>query len=295
MLSIRDFFTSKNKDIIGMSITEGVCDHCGSQDLIEDKETGEIICAGCGLVVSRINLTRRGYTEEESTTRPPVKISPSERSKMDRLMAIDRRLRADAGDPYVLRVATNEIKRISQTLYLPENVEEYAESIYRCAQKEGLVLRGTITGFAAASVYAACRTQGVSRTLRQVSEASPESVKDVARMYRILISELNLSVERDTPLKHLSRIAGAVGVSHRVERLAMDILLDMMSGGHHTGKNPKGLAASALYVASRELGERRTQKKFSEAAGISSLTLRKRVKGILEAVDVEKLLENFEE
>jgi len=183
----------------------------------------------------------------------------------------------------------------SQTLYLPENVEEYAESIYRCAQKEGLVLRGTITGFAAASVYAACRTQGVSRTLRQVSEAIPDSVKDLARMYRILISELNISVERDTPLNHLSRIAGAVVLSHRVEMLAMDILLEMMSGGHHTGKNPKGLAASALYIASRELDERRTQKELSEAAGISSLTIRKRVKSIIENVDIGKLLEAFEE
>ena len=274
---------------------KGVCEHCGSQDLIEDEETGEIICASCGLVVSRVNLVRRGYTQEEPTPRTPVRISPAERSKMDRLMAIDRRLRADVEDTYVLRVARNEIKRIAQTIYLPETVEEYAVNIYRRAQKEGLVLRGTITGFAAASVYAACRAQGVPRTLRQVSEAGPDSVKDIARMYRILLSELNISVELDSPLNHLSRIAGAVGLPHRIERFAMNILLETMSGGHHTGKNPKGLAASALYLASKNLGERRSQKELSEAAGVSMLTIRKRVKGILENVDIEKLLEAFEE
>ena len=278
-----------------MSTIKGICGHCQSQDLIEDKETGEIICANCGLVVSRRNLVGQRYTEEEETPqRAPVKLSPSERRKMDRLMAIDRRLKTDAGDPYVLRVARNEIKRLIQTLYLPEAIEEYAETIYRRAQKEGLVLRGTITGFAAASVYTACRAQGVSRTLRQVSEATSDSIKDVARMYRILISELNISVEVDTPLNHLSRIAGSTNLSHKIERLAIDILLETMSVGHHTGKNPKGLAASALYLASKELGERRSQKKISEAAGISALTLRKRVKGILDAVDIEKLFEAFE-
>ncbi len=279
-----------------MSTTKGICERCRSQDLIEDEETGEIICANCGLVVSRVNLVGRRYREEEETTsRASVKLSPSEWRKMDRLMTIDRRLKSDAGDPYVLRIARNEIKRLVQTLYLPEAIEEYAESIYRRAQKEGLVLRGTITGFAAASVYAACRAQGVSRALRQISEASSDSLKDVARMYRIIISELNISVELDSPLNHLSRIAGSVNLSHRVVRLAMDILLETMRVGHHTGKNPKGLAASALYVASKELGERRSQKEISDAAGVSALTLRKRMKGIHEAIDVEKLLQAFEE
>ena len=278
-----------------MSTSERICERCGSQDLIEDKETGEIICANCGLVVSRRNLIGRRYVEEETTSRSPTKISPSQRRKMDRLMAIDRRLRSDSGDSYVLRVARNEIKRLAQTMYLPEAVEEYAETIYRRAQKKRLILRGTITGFAAASVYAACRAQGVSRTLRQVSEASSDSLKDVARMYRILISELNISVELDSPLNHLSRIAGAVDLSHSVERLAIEILLETMCVGHHTGKNPKGLAASALYIASKELDERRSQKYLADAAGVSSLTIRKRVKGIFENVDIGKLLEAFEE
>lgn len=278
-----------------MDISKEACDYCGSQDLIEDKETGEIICAGCGLVVSRINLVKPTYIQEETATTTTTRMTIEERRKMDRLMAIDKRLRADAEDPYVLRVAVNEIKRVAQTLYLPETVEDYAESIYRCAQKEGLVLRGTITGFAAASIYAACRSKGVPRTLRQVSEPSPDDLKDIARMYRIIINELNIPVELDSPLNHLTRIAGEADLPHRVERLAVDILLETMSVGHATGKNPKGLAASALYIASKELGERRTQKDLSEAAGVSSLTLRKREKGILKSIDLAKVVKSFRE
>jgi transcription initiation factor TFIIB len=268
-----------------MSSSLSVCERCGSQDLIQDEETGEIICANCGLVVSEMYFDRRLYIDEETSSSTAKPLSPSERKKMDRLMIIDRRLRADAGDPYVLRVAISEINRLVQTLHLPEAVEDNAEGIYRQAQKAGLVLRGTISGFAAASVYAACRAQGIPRTLKQVSEASSENVKSISRMYRILISELKISVELDNPLKHLSRIARAVNLPHKVERLASDILVKAMNSGYHTGKNPKGLAASALYLASKELGEKSTQLELSDAAGVSALTIRKRVKGLQEVVN----------
>lgn len=270
-----------------MASDSGTCPHCDSNDLIVDEETGEIICADCGLVVSEEILSRRSFIEEE-TTSATRSLPPAIRSKMNRLMTIDRRLKAEEEDPYVLRVAVNEIKRLVQAMHLPESIMKNAESIYRTAQKEGLVTRGTINGFAAASVYAACRMQGLPRTLRQVSEVSSESVKDISRMYRLLLSELNISVELDNPLKHLASIAGALNVSHSSERLASDILDQVMKISGHVGKDPKGLAASALYIACKENGERCTQKALSEAAGVSSLTIRKRVKDIREIMKKAK-------
>lgn len=274
-----------------MTISETICKHCGSRDLIEDEETGEIICAGCGLVVSEVSLLRRDYIEEDSKIVKGSVIPPSTQQKMKRLMVLDHRLRVDAEDSYVIRVATQEINRLIQTLHLPDSVEKNADSIYRQAQKDGLVLRGTISGFAAASVYAACRVQGLPRTLRDISEASPEDLKDIARMYRIILAELNISVELDNPLKHLNRIASEVEASTRAEMLAADILIKAIKADHHTGKNPKGMAASSLYIACKKLGEKCTQINIAKAAGVSSLTIRKRVKGLQENVDVDALLD----
>jgi transcription initiation factor TFIIB len=277
-----------------MSKNWNVCEHCGSQDLIEDEETGEIICAGCGLVVSEVNLIRRTFIDEQPHAASQRAVPLSVRSKMNRLMILDKRFRAEAGDPYVLRVAINEIKRLVQSMHLPDTVEKNADNIYRNAQKNGLVARGTITGFAAAAVYAACRTQGLPWTLRQVSDSSSENVKDISRMYRILLSELNISVELDNPLKHLSRIAGALDLSHRSERLAGAILEQIMRNNSHVGKNPKGLAASALYIACKANDEHCIQQSLSEAAGVSALTIRKRVKEIRENVNIETLIESLE-
>jgi transcription initiation factor TFIIB len=272
-----------------MNIPNGVCDHCGNEDLIEDEKTGEIICAECGLVVSEVNLLGRTFIKDDRSTSSKT-VSPENRNRINRLMVIDRRLRADDEDPYVLRIAIHEINRLVQSMHLPDYIKNIAENVYRNAQKEGLVARGTITGFAAASVYAACRMQGLPRTLNKFSEVSSDSVKDISRMYRILLSELNLSVELDNPLKHLSRIASALSLSHNSERLAAKILEVIIKSNGHIGKTPKGLAASALYIACKENREDCTQKDLSEAAGVSSLTIRKRVKQIRENVNINKLI-----
>ena len=46
------------------------------------------------------------------------------------------------------------------------------------------------------------------------------------------------------------------------------------------GKHPMGLAASALYLASVDLDENRTQKDIADAAGITEVTIRNRCKGL---------------
>jgi len=47
-----------------------------------------------------------------------------------------------------------------------------------------------------------------------------------------------------------------------------------------TGKDPRGLAAAALYKASIETNDKRIQKDIAEAAGTTEVTLRNRLKGI---------------
>jgi transcription initiation factor TFIIB len=272
-----------------MSFDGNICKYCGSNDLIKDEETGEIICAGCGLVVSQVTPIRR-MNVEESPTGNNRSDPPSVRDKMNRLMMLDRRIKAEQEKPQVLRVAIIEIQRLVQSLHLSETVEKNAEKIYRNAQSDGLIAKGTITGFAAASVYAACRKLGLPWTLRQISEVSPEDVKSISRMYRILLSMLNLSVELDNPVKHLSRIAEALNLSHKSERLAEAMLKQIMEKGNHVGKSPKGLAGSALYIACKTYGEKCTQSSLSKVSGVSSLTIRKRVKDIKENVDVDELV-----
>jgi transcription initiation factor TFIIB len=54
-----------------------------------------------------------------------------------------------------------------------------------------------------------------------------------------------------------------------------------------SGKDPMGLAATALFVASANNGENITQREIATAAGLTAVTIRCRLKGI------SKYLESF--
>ncbi len=51
------------------------------------------------------------------------------------------------------------------------------------------------------------------------------------------------------------------------------------------GKDPKGFAASAIYMAARSTKHRKTQTEISDIARITEVTLRTRVKDIKEVLN----------
>jgi transcription initiation factor TFIIB len=53
-----------------------------------------------------------------------------------------------------------------------------------------------------------------------------------------------------------------------------------------SGRGPTGVAAAALYIASIQSGERRTQREASEVAGITEVTIRNRYKELIEKLGI---------
>jgi transcription initiation factor TFIIB len=65
----------------------------------------------------------------------------------------------------------------------------------------------------------------------------------------------------------------------------MNIMYDVVKSGMSAGKDPMGLAASVLYMASLETGENRTQTDIAEAAGVTEVTVRNRYKNLKSRLD----------
>ena len=53
------------------------------------------------------------------------------------------------------------------------------------------------------------------------------------------------------------------------------------NGFNSAGKDPKGIAAAAIYIGSRSCNENRTQKEISKLARVTEVTLRMRVKDLM--------------
>ncbi len=210
------------------------------------------------------------------------------RSTMERLRKWDNRAPAFGSTEKNLSVALRELDKMGDKLGVSQAVKERAAYIYRKALERGLLRGRSIVGIAAASLYAAFRDTETPRTLKDIAGVENLSKKAVARDYRILLREMNLSMPVADAAKNVTRIASRVGLSERVARKAIEIVRMTEEREISAGKAPMGLAASALYLAGVIEGEVKTQKEIAEAAGVTEVTVRNRYKGL--RVDLGKAL-----
>jgi transcription initiation factor TFIIB len=288
-----------------------VCPSCSSRQIIHDPNSGENFCSGCGMVINAMIIDMgpewRGFTHEErtrrsrtggpisdiyydrglSTTFDPKDMrggTSEQKQKMWRLKKWDSRTKLNNNSYRNLSDALSEMNMLVENLHLPSHIMEEAVNIYRKALEKDLIRGRTIAGFVAASLYAACRKCEIPRSLKRISEASPESMKTISRTYRFLLQELDIQMPIDHPMKYVPRIASKIGISRDTERLTVRILRKAREEKVLIGKDPRGMAAAALYMACKHTGDKATQKLVAECAGTSEVTLRNRLR------DLEKLV-----
>jgi transcription initiation factor TFIIB len=298
------------------SLGVGRCVNCGSNELVTDRDSGEVVCSKCGLVVRDILLDYkpewRAFTPEErdakirvgaptslkqfdkglSTTFHPSKdmygrsLSITERLKMMRLYKWNVRAAMRSSAERNLSQAMNELARLTDTLHIPRDVDEYAAQIYRKALNHGLIRGRSIHGFAAASLYAACRLTQTPRSLKEITEASTRRRKDISKCYRLLQQELAMNMPLDDPVKYVSKIASRARLSQRTQNMAIQFLQEAEKRKIIVGKGPLGMAAVTLYISAYINGEKITQRKVAEAAEVTEVTVRNRFKDLNRLFDL---------
>jgi transcription initiation factor TFIIB len=185
-----------------------------------------------------------------------------------------------------LAFAMAELDRLSSHLSLPRSIREAAAMIYRRAVEENLIRGRSIESVTAACLYAACRQRGVPRTLEEIAEHARVDKKEIGRSYRFIVKELNIRINPTNPIDYIPRFASELGLSSNVQQRAIEILEQAINLGLTSGRGPMGVAAAALYIASIEKGERRTQRDVSEVAKVTEVTVRNRYKELQEKLGI---------
>lgn len=278
-----------------------------------DEERGELVCENCGLVLEADQIDRgpewRSFEGEDGDDRSRVgapvsellhdrglsttidwrdedaygnTLSARKQSQMQRLRTWDQRFSAKDSAERNLKQALGEIKRMAAALGLPKSCQETAGAVYRRAVDEGLLPGRSIESMASASLCVGARQHGTPRTFDDVAAVSRVDQLAIERAYRYLSRELDLAIEPADPDQYLPQYASALEVSDEAEGIAREILAAAKGRGVHVGKHPAGLAASALYAASRLANERLTQAEVAASTSISEVTIRKRYRELLE-------------
>ena len=293
------------------------CPECESDDLVSSADGGEIVCNDCGLVIEEENIDRgpewRAFNHSERQNKSRVgapttqtmhdkglttqidwkdkdaygqSLSSEKRSQMHRLRKWQERIRTkDAGERN-LQFALSEIDRMASALGVPRSVREVASVIYRRALNEDLIRGRSIEGVATSCLYAACRQEGIPRSLEEVSDVSRVEQKEIGRTYRYVAQELSLKMEPVDPKQYVPRFASDLGLSEEVQSKANEIIDETAEKGLLSGKSPTGYAAAAIYAASLLCNEKKTQREVADVAQVTEVTIRNRYQEQIEAIGV---------
>ena len=190
------------------------CPECDSAEIVTDADQ-ELVCEDCGLVLDEQTIDRGpewrafNHSERQSKSRvgAPItetmhdkgltttidwkdkdaygrSLSSEKRSQMHRLRKWQERIRTkDAGERN-LQFALSEIDRMASALGVPRSVREVASVIYRRALSEDLIRGRSIEGVSTAALYAACRQEGIPRSLDEVADVAQVTEVTIRNRYQ---------------------------------------------------------------------------------------------------------------
>jgi transcription initiation factor TFIIB len=280
--------------------TAPVCPECNGRIV---SESDEQVCGACGLVLEGTPLDRgpdwrRDEPSKKRTGAPLTRLRHDRglstrigfrgesgnagRRKLQRIRRQHNRARIRSKAERNRMNANLSIRRLGGDLGVPPGLIERACVLFESAQSADLVRGRSIEGFAAATIYAACRTAGVSRTITEVVSRARADRNELQAAYDALNRELGLQTGPIDPGEYVARFADRLEVPDRVERRARDFLEDAREGGVVSGRDPSGVAAGCLYAAARAADHDLTQAAAADVADVSCVTVRSTYQAITE-------------
>ena len=281
------------------------------------SDDSELVCPECGLVVEDARIDHGpewhafDYDERQQRSRVGGPVTPTlhdkglsttidwrdadatgqalsdrKRQRVSRLRQWNERIKTAGASERTLQSALGEIHRMASALGLPQSVRKVASVLYRRALDEDLVRGRSIEGTATAMLYAACRIEGIARSLDEVTTVSRVERTQVGRTYRYLAGELELGLEPVDPKEYVPRFRSALELPEIVGTTAKEVIDATVAEGLLSGKSPTGFAAGALYIAGLLCDERRTQEAVADATGVTTVTVRNHYKAQVDALDL---------
>lgn len=302
--------------VVGDTVTEQKCHECNG-DIIQEES--DHYCEDCGMLIADEYIDPgpewRAYNSKEQDNKSRVgspmkntmhdkglstvigadgtdangkQLSGKKQREMSRLRKWDKRFKVKDSKERNLRQAFGEIQRISSEIDIPDYVEETACTVYKRAVEEELLPGRSIEAMASASVQIAMRQAGIPKTIDSLINYCRVSKSKVTGAYSYMCRELNIKIEPPEVLEYLSRIASELEVTKETERQAEELLELSVKENIHSGKNPSGMAASAIYAATIiTRKDRVTQKMACESADVCELTIRNRNRELLETFGID--------
>ena len=168
-----------------------------------------------------------------------------------------------------------ELEKQFNIFELKEDLKIEAEKAYDGALKYGILKGRTKKTGVAASIYIACRLTHLPFSVVEISKICGEKQKSVVKVHKLICKNLNIKLPLVHPKDYIPRYCDILEVSQEVENKAISLCDDAESKGLLSGKSPTGVAASVIYLASRQTDEKRTQEDIGKIVNVTTVSIRK--------------------
>ncbi len=280
---------------------------CDNPD-VTITDDGTRVCRNCGVTFGQemVSIERRAYTADEVRNRrrteprwrcfgprtviSRVKSDSKGRQLPAKKQALFARLSKIQGS-LINSIERNyweakpKLHALANKLVIPDFIVDTAWKVYSEVAQQKLTMGRSIEAFVCASLYAAIRIHEFPRMLEELTEAAIIPLRSVHRslglIVRTVLPVLNFKYHPIHPEPLVFRFGNELNLSMGVQKCAAHLLIDAAKKGLKSiGKDPKGLAAAALYMASKGTNERKTQTEIAAVARVTEVTLRTRAKQI---------------
>jgi transcription initiation factor TFIIB len=280
-------------------------DCCSSPALSEDN--GFMVCINCGVVFEQVfdNSPRRAFTADEITNRKSAEpvyspigprtvirgntdskgslLNSQEQMKFNRLGKIQRSLTSSFERN--LWIALPNFQRIQERLGIPETVVKDAIRIYQLAVKEKLTMGRSIDILMAASIFASFKIHSIPRVVEEILTSVDTPKKSVVKCYRLLLMrilpQLKVRINNMDAMRYTEKFGEELKLPMPIRQNAISLIKKAKSKGLLVeGKDPKGLAAAAIYISATMNNLHKTQNEIAQLAHVTEVTLRMRYRDL---------------
>lgn len=281
---------------VGVKVASLSCRYHPGAILMEDYHAGDMVCPDCGLVVGDrvIDVGSEWRTfNNEKDSKDNSRVGAAENPLLDggdlstsispatgaasfgedgRPLYQNRRQMSSSDR--VLLTAFREIGQMADRLNLPKMIADRADALFKQVHVSKTLKGRSNDAIGSACLYIACRQEGVPRTFKEICAVSKVSKKEIGRVFKLILKNLETSVELITTGDFMSRFCSSLSLSSTIQKAATHIARRAVELDLVPGRSPISVAAAAIFMASQASEDKKSQKEIGDIAGVAEVTIK---------------------
>ena len=294
------------------------CSECGCQELLYFEEKGDTVCSNCGLVLAEkreVNPSeglkpgafqefygpgqklwshsqKKGSIFGFSKGFRDIKrkyLAPEIKTKFGRL----RKLHTSRGKKNI-DIALATFRNMTSAINTPPSVREEAARIFLKSLRKKLTAGRSYEAIIGAAIFIAYAINRYTKSITKLSKEILTPQREIFKCYQLLVRELEIKVNINLRAEDfVSQFCSELHTGIEIEQKARKMIKEFQEKVNTSGKDPKGIAVGAIYLASERKHRSNpkkyrkiTQKELSSTGSVTEVTLRIRYREIEKTVSI---------